>query len=76
MVEIKVTLYYNDDNGSTWHCGSLDGAKKFIDSKIAKGGVSGYCIEAIEWLPVDANEPDGLLYGGMKYFDYKEVANG
>ena len=77
MVEIKVTLYYNDDmNGNTWHFGSLDGAKRFVESKVAKGDIYAYSIEAIEWLPIDANDPDGQLYGGMMYYDYKEVANG
>lgn len=74
--EVKVTIFYTwdkDGDGATWHCGSLEGAKRFVDKKIAKGDVKAYSIEVIDWLPVDEADPDGQLYGGMRYMEYQEV---
>lgn len=73
--ETKVTIFFNGDDGegSTWHCGSLEGAKRFVEQKVAKGNVYAYSIEVIDWIPIDENDQDGQLYGGMRYMDYQEV---
>lgn len=75
MTEVKVTIFYtwDDGNGSSYHCGSLSGAKKFVQGKVAKGDVKAYAIEVIDWLPIDDRDPEGQLYGAMKYHCYQEV---
>lgn len=74
MTEIKVTLFFDwDDEGSEFHCGSIKGAKKFVENKVARGDVKAYAIEVIDWMPVDRKDPDGQLYGGMVYHEFQEV---
>lgn len=41
--------------------------------KVAQGDVTAYAIEVIDWLPIDDSNPDGQLYGAMKYHSYQEV---
>lgn len=73
-VEVKVSIFYtwNHGDASTWHCGTLEGAQRFVAKKIEDPEVYAYSIEVTEWLPCDENDPDGQLYGGMLYMTFKE----
>ena len=73
----KVTLQWDwqkeDDETSTWHCGSLEGARKFCQKMIDKGGVLWFSIEGEDFIPCDENDPDGQLYIGMTHFEFHEL---
>lgn len=76
MNEIIATIFMKwdtDGNGSPWHCGSLDGARRFVEQKLSNGDVRAYSIEYIRWMPIDDNDPDGQLYGVMIYHEYTEI---
>ena len=72
----KVTIqfdYQKRDEVSTWHCGSLEGARNFCKEKIDKGGVIWYSIEGQDFIPCDKNDPNGLLYIGIIYNEFHEL---
>lgn len=73
----KVTLQMDwqkeDDETSIWHCGSLDGARRFCQKMIDKGGVLWFSIEGQDFIPCDENDPDGQLYIRTTHFEFYEL---
>ena len=71
----KVTVHFKgrDDNDvSTWHCGSYNGALRFIDTL---DNYDWYSIEGQEFRPCHDNDPMGQLYIGLICFDFHEVTS-
>lgn len=73
----KVTCQFSwqkdNDDVSTWHCASLEGAKRFVKEKMDKGDLLWYSIEGQDFIPCDENDPNGQLYIGMTHFEFNEI---
>ncbi len=68
LVKLTVGFTWSEDS-SVWHFGSVEGARKWVESK---KDVSWYSIEDEKFIPCDASDPFGQLYIGVDYFDYVE----
>lgn len=74
----KVTCHFNyqkENDTSTWHCATLNGAHRFVESKI-ENGLDWYSIEGEDFIPCDESDPGGFLYIGMKHFEFNEINKG
>ena len=75
---VKLTVGFTwekeSEQGSVWHFGSVEGARKWVE---AKDDVAWYSIEVEEFIPCNDGDPLGQLYIGCDYFDYvnKEEKN-
>ena len=72
----KVTLQWDwqkEDETSTWHCATLEGARRFCQKMIDKGRVLWFSIEGQNFIPCDEDDPDGQLYIGMTHFEFHEL---
>lgn len=68
----KVTCHFDwqrENEVSTWHCGSLRGAKEFIAKQRE---LNWYSIEGEDFIPCDENDPGGQLYIGCTHFEFHE----
>lgn len=68
----KVTCNFGwqtEDETSTWHCATLDGAYRFIEKQKE---LRWYSIEENTFIPCDENDPDGQLYIGCNHFEFHE----
>ena len=71
LFKVTCGFAWQDENeSSTWHCASLDGAKRFI---ARQKDLTWYSIEGEDFIPCDENDPGGQLYIGMTYFEFHEV---
>lgn len=74
----KVTCQFDwqkGDETSTWHCGTLKGARRFVESQKDRG-LLWYSIEGQDFIPCDENEPGGQLYIAMIHHEFKEIQKG
>lgn len=65
--------YHGENEVANWHCGSLDGAYRFIEKLKSQGGLLWYSIEGQEFLPCDEDDPDGQLYIGVIHHEFKDL---
>lgn len=68
-VTCSFTWQEDENDTSTWHCASLDGAKRFIERQ---KDLRWYSIEGQEFIPCDEDDPYGQLYIGMTYFEFND----
>lgn len=71
----QVTLQWDwqdEDETSTYSCGSLAGAHKFIAQKVEKGDVLWYSIEENSYIPCKKDDPEGQLYIGCDYMEFHD----
>lgn len=69
----KVTCHFawqDKNETSTWHCASLDGAKRFIKRQKE---LEWYSIEGQNFIPCDEDDPTGQLYIGCTYHEFVEL---
>lgn len=80
MKKVIATLYevhcgfdwMNDGDGDKWTCATLDGARRFVEKQKEKG-LTWYAIEGRQYLPCNDEDPDGQLYIGIIYHEFREV---
>lgn len=74
----KVECHFDwqtENDTSTWHCGSLDGARRLVEKQKADG-LLWYSIEGYDYHPCKESDPLGQLYLGMIWFEFKELKEG
>ena len=70
----KVTCgfeWQEENETSTWHCATLEGAHRFVE-KMKAQGLTWYSIEQETFIPCDEDDPDGQLYLGCDHFEFHE----
>lgn len=72
LFKVECHFDFEDENEtSVWHCGSLEGARRFIEKQKSKG-LLWYSIQGQDYIPCDENDPYGQLYIGLTHFEFKE----
>ena len=69
----KVTCnfkYQGENETDTWHCATMDGARRFVEGK--RKDLRWYSIEEQTFRTCNEDDPDGLLYIGLKNFEFEE----
>lgn len=73
LFEVHIQFSWQEENEvSIYHCGSLEGAKKFVREWKGKDKIKWYSIEGQEFLPCKDNDPDGQLYIGVTHMEFNE----
>lgn len=76
MAKLSVFYDFNNGNAASWHFGSLDAAYDSIEKQIeadTEHHIMSYSVEEEQYIPCDANKPNGKLYIGCNHFNYVEV---
>lgn len=73
LFEVTIQFSWQDENEiSTYHCGSLEGARKLVRDWKGKDKIRWYSIEGQEFLPCKEDDPSGQLYIGVIHHEFHE----
>lgn len=76
LYKVECHFDWEEENEvSTWHCGSLEGAYRFIEKQKEKG-LLWYAIEGEDFCPCNEDDPEGQLFIGVNHFEFKELKDG
>ena len=73
LYEVTCHFSWEDENEtSTWTCASLEGANKLVERE-KNHELVWYSIAGYTYHPCNEDDPNGQLYKGMIYHEFKEL---
>ena len=71
LYKVECNFTWQDENEvSTWHCATLEGAHRFIE---VKNDLRWYSIEGQDFIPCNEEDPGGQLYIGVTHFEFIDL---